>query len=185
MKPLVVFQPAVLRAGLALFATISFVVPMSPSHSQTLDEQERCANRAKLVLDIDRKSIDAFVSAVTKRTSDYDNISSKLDLDMVHYNTKLRKCLMLTTLDGRTGGDEPHYLWSHEVHYLLRDAYEDRVYAEATNKFQSALDDVVGDKPIKPPIVEGWVSMGLGEHSNKRYEDITAFYRELEPLLTE
>jgi hypothetical protein len=171
---------AIPRVGLSLFAAMSILALISPSYSQTLDEQERCTKRAKIVLEEHRKGIDGFLSEMTKSMPDF-RVSSRLYLDMAHYNTKLRKCLMLTVEDVRTPGEA---VTSHEVEYLLRDAYEDRSYAEASKKFQSASDDAE-DKPIKPPVVEGWVSMRLGEHTNKQYKDITAFYREIEPLLTE
>ena len=86
------------------------VTSVIPARSQTLDDQERCAAQAQKAfqqLENERKTA-PFANETSIISSDYES----------HYNTKLKKCLMLIETQMSTGNL-----------VTLMDAYERRGFA--------------------------------------------------------
>jgi hypothetical protein len=87
-----------------------------PAHSQTLDDQERCASQARKAFDWENESKKSPGAKLMHTvSSDYES----------HFNTKMKKCLILiqsvTTIPSLDGNS------SNTV--TLMDAYERHVYA--------------------------------------------------------
>ena len=89
---------------------VVLVASVIPARSQTLDDQERCASQARNTFQQWEKDIKTgpFGGAASIISSDYES----------HYNTKLKKCLMLMETQTSTGNSA-----------TLMDAYERRTYA--------------------------------------------------------
>jgi hypothetical protein len=104
-----VTEEAAVRSRVIVLIAV-LVTSVIPARSQTLDDQERCAAQAQKAfqqLENDRKT-GPFANVGGIISSDYES----------HYNTKLKKCLMLVETQASTGNSA-----------MLMDAYERRTYA--------------------------------------------------------
>ena len=100
------------RASVVLFASLTFTFSIVSAYAQSLEDQARCAAQAqKAFNEFEREwKNDPANKAFKTLSTDYQS----------HYNTKLKKCLMLITMMGNQS----------QTSVYLSDAYERRIYAE-------------------------------------------------------